>query len=170
MHRDLAPGRHGLLAACVLLGGCMLDARVITDARDDTSTGPGGSAEPEPTGADACATGSASALARCVDAAAIARDITFIAEVRAPDTPHWLAVQELCADRLTMLGFTVEMHAYSTGINVIGRLPGTQAPDEVVLVGAHYDHIPGCLGADDNATGVGGGGGGWGGVGGGEEG
>lgn len=103
---------------------------------------------------DACDPSTATSLARCVDAEAIADDVAFIADIRTPGTPHWLAVQELCIDRLTMLGFTVELHEYETGTNVVGRLPGTETAGEVVLVGAHYDHIPECLGADDNATGI----------------
>lgn len=161
------------LSACLLLCGCMLDARVITESAVDTSASAspsdadvtGGDATgadatgadvtgADPPGSEACAAHSAAALTGCVDAEAIARDVTFIAEVRTPGSPHWLAVQELCADRLTMLGFEVELHEYGGGTNVIGRLPGTELANEVVLVGAHYDHIPGCLGADDNATGV----------------
>lgn len=102
-----------------------------------------------------CGTDTASALARCVDQAAITDDVGFIADIRTPGSPHWLAVQELCTERLTMLGFSVELHEYDTGVNVIGRLAGSEAPDEVVMVGAHYDHIADCLGADDNASGVG---------------
>lgn len=101
-----------------------------------------------------CGTATATALAQCVDADAIADDVGFIADIRTPGSPHWLAVQELCVDRLTMLGYDVELQQYATGVNVIGRLAGTETPDEVVLVGAHYDHIPDCMGADDNATGV----------------
>ncbi|MCX4243796.1 M28 family metallopeptidase [Paraliomyxa miuraensis] len=149
--------------ACTLLCGCMLDARVITEADTDGSASGGGesngsasasSAGAEPGGPEGCATGSATALARCVDADAIAADVSFIADVRTPGSPHWLAVQELCADRLTMLGFDVELQEFTGGTNVIGRLPGAAASNEVVLVGAHYDHIDGCLGADDNGTGV----------------
>lgn len=102
-----------------------------------------------------CGTDTASALARCIDQAAITDDVGFIADIRTPGSPHWLAVQELCTERLTMLGFSVELHEYDTGVNVIGRLPGSEAPDEVVMVGAHYDHIADCLGADDNGSGVG---------------
>jgi hypothetical protein len=125
----------------------------VATAAASTSTGSADSADS--TGAsESCGTTSAAALTRCVDAEAIAEDIGFIADIRTPGSPHWLAVQELCFDRLTMLGFEVELHEYATGINVIGRLPGTEAADEVVLVGAHYDHLQGCMGADDNATGV----------------
>lgn len=125
-----------------------------------SDTGPATSTDASTDGADStgstasCGTEDAASLALCVDGDALADDVGFLAEIRTPGSPHWLAVQELCADRLTMLGFDVELHEYETGINVIGRRAGTSAPDEVVLLGAHYDHIPNCLGADDNATGV----------------
>lgn len=52
---------------------------------------------------------------------------------------------------------------FPTGTNVLGMIRGTEHPDEVVVVGAHYDGLgecgePGgdliCNGATDNATGV----------------
>nr|WP_246351451.1 M28 family metallopeptidase [Deinobacterium chartae] len=39
-----------------------------------------------------------------------------------------------------------------TGRNVIARLPGVQRPD--LLLGGHYDSVPGAPGANDNASGV----------------
>jgi len=130
-------------------------AATETSAIASTSTTADSADSTDSTGtSETCGTNSASALALCVDADAITEDVGFIADIRTPGSPHWLAVQELCIDRLTMLGFEVELHEYATGVNVIGRLPGTETPDEVVLVGAHYDHISDCMGADDNATGV----------------
>jgi len=38
--------------------------------------------------------------------------------------------------------------------NVEAELKGTSRPDEIVIVGAHYDSVSGCPGADDNASGV----------------
>jgi Zn-dependent M28 family amino/carboxypeptidase len=38
--------------------------------------------------------------------------------------------------------------------NVEGEIKGISRPDEIVVVGAHYDSVPGCPGADDNASGV----------------
>ena len=38
--------------------------------------------------------------------------------------------------------------------NLAAELPGTSRPDEIIVVGAHYDSVPGCPGANDNATGV----------------
>jgi Zn-dependent M28 family amino/carboxypeptidase len=67
---------------------------------------------------------------------------------------HWQVVQDLCADRFEAAGFTVERHDYGTGVNVIGVRMGSATPAERVLIGAHYDHIEGCPGADDNASGV----------------
>jgi hypothetical protein len=39
--------------------------------------------------------------------------------------------------------------------NVIATQPGTRHPEDIVLVGAHYDTQPGVPGAADNASGVG---------------
>ncbi|MGH1345605.1 MAG: M28 family peptidase [Nannocystales bacterium] len=39
-------------------------------------------------------------------------------------------------------------------VNLEAVLPGTMRPDEVIVVGAHYDSAPGTPGADDNASGV----------------
>lgn len=38
--------------------------------------------------------------------------------------------------------------------NLEAERPGASAPGEIVVVGAHYDTVMGCPGADDNATGV----------------
>ncbi len=102
---------------------------------------------------DPC-TASPQALADCTDQALYTADLTFIADIRMPGSPHWQAVQDLCADRLAELGYDVQLQDYGTGINVVGMRPGTTSPDELVVIGAHYDHIPECLGADDNASGV----------------
>lgn len=41
-----------------------------------------------------------------------------------------------------------------TGINVIGTLEATKETDEWVVLGAHYDSVKDCPGANDNATGT----------------
>ncbi|MBX9671142.1 MAG: M20/M25/M40 family metallo-hydrolase [Candidatus Obscuribacterales bacterium] len=38
--------------------------------------------------------------------------------------------------------------------NVIADIPGRKRPDKIVVIGAHYDTVPGSPGADDNASGV----------------
>ncbi|MBN1528058.1 MAG: M20/M25/M40 family metallo-hydrolase [Thermoleophilaceae bacterium] len=56
-------------------------------------------------------------------------------------------------------------HSIAQGTNVLGVIPGTELPDEYVIVGAHYDHVGSsctskeagdtiCNGATDNAAGV----------------
>jgi Zn-dependent M28 family amino/carboxypeptidase len=82
-------------------------------------------------------------------------DLAFIAQApRTSIDPHHRAVQDLCAERLTGLGYEVERYDFGDGVNVIGTLPGTTRPDEIVIVSAHYDTIPNSNGADDNASGV----------------
>jgi hypothetical protein len=55
------------------------------------------------------------------------------------------------------------VQAGKRGTNLLGIIPGREVPEEVVIVGAHYDHVSSCgaapaggacNGATDNATGV----------------
>lgn len=105
-------------------------------------------------GAGPCGHDSPEALMHCVEQERYAADVAFVAHTRTPGSKHWYAVRERCLEALDLAGFEVELQDYGTGINVIGTLPGTTAPGEVVLLGAHYDHIADCPGADDNASGV----------------
>ncbi len=89
-----------------------------------------------------------------IDRARYLADLQAIASARPPGSPQHKKVQQLCKERLQQLGFTVELHAYGTGTNVVGKLKGTGAPAEEVLISAHYDSTKGCAGADDNGTGV----------------
>lgn len=120
--------RSGGVAAPVLGAGAEAPARPACDA--DTPLGYG----------------------ECVDATRYGETLRRVAQPRPPGSPHWRAVQSLCQETLVAAGFAVELHRYPTGINVIGVLEGES--EETVMLGAHYDHIPGCDGADDNASGV----------------
>lgn len=56
-------------------------------------------------------------------------------------------------ETLAAMGLTVS----TQGIyhNVVGELPGLTNPDQIIIVGAHYDHIAGDRpGGDDNASGT----------------
>jgi Zn-dependent M28 family amino/carboxypeptidase len=99
-----------------------------------------------------CGYDAPAALAGCVDAERYEDDVERVAAERAPGTAHWQAVQDHCAETLAAAGFDVERRAFPSGVNVVATLPGSDA--EQVIVGAHYDHLSGCIGADDNATGV----------------
>jgi len=73
--------------------------------------------------------------------------------------PHSLAAaRDYISRRCQAEGYAVEVQAYEAqGIlcaNLSITLPGVRWPDQIVLVGAHYDTVPGSPGADDNASGV----------------
>lgn len=138
-------------------GGPSTSADTTTAVADTSGTTAGTTAPADTTttdGDDNPCNDSPDAVADCIEAPRYAEDLTFVADIRTPGSPHWQAVQDLCFDRMTEAGFKVELHEYGTGINVVGQRLGTTAPDEIVLLGAHYDHIDDCMGADDNATGV----------------
>ena len=131
------------------------DASPTTDAA--TAPAPDGAPTPDAAPPDMGAPDPmalALALARQVDRDRVETNLGFIAQPRATDTAHWQAVQDRCAAVFTEAGLEVERHAYGTGTNVLGRRTGTSRPEEVVLIGAHYDSVPNCPGADDNGTGV----------------
>jgi Zn-dependent M28 family amino/carboxypeptidase len=62
------------------------------------------------------------------------------------------------AQAFRTLGYGVTLQPYAVAgksvDNIEAALAGTSIPDEVVLIGAHYDSVRGSPGADDNATGV----------------
>lgn len=99
-----------------------------------------------------CAATDAAGIAACVDAGHWSASVDRIVGARPPGSTHHREVQALCGDTLAELGYAVELERFATGVNVVGTLAGRTS--ERVVVGAHYDHIPGCSGADDNASGV----------------
>lgn len=56
------------------------------------------------------------------------------------------------------LGFEVQRQVYEVqgvpSANLEVTLPGQQYPDQILLLGAHYDSVLGCPGANDNGSGV----------------
>lgn len=75
---------------------------------------------------------------------------------RTPDrlfeAAEWVEAQ------LTQAGYTVEREPFEVRgqrvWNLAAELAGTSDPDELVVIGAHYDSAEGTPGADDNASGV----------------
>ncbi len=130
-----------------------VDGGADTDTGTDSDTGTGSDSDTD-TGATACPSDSIEALIGCVDQERYISDLETIAVIRPPGSDAWQDIQDMCADRLEQLGFAVERHEYGTGVNVIGTLTGKTEPEKQVIVSAHYDHIEGCPGADDNASGV----------------
>ena len=116
------------------------------DRRDPSAAGDETSAPVDPV---------AAALADSLDSDAFAADLRFIAAARPPGSSHWQAVQDRCATSLEAAGFSVErVGADGAGVSVVGYLPGRDPSLPAVVVGAHYDHIADCAGADDNASGT----------------
>jgi Peptidase family M28 len=142
-----------MVTACLalsLLAACSTSSRPAGDA----GTGHPIDEDTSDAGESAGCGASVASMVACVDQERLERDVTFIAAPRLPKSPHWQAVQDLCAERFAQYGFEVELHAYATGVNVIGKRLGSERPDEQLVISAHYDHIANCSGADDNATGV----------------
>lgn len=64
------------------------------------------------------------------------------------------------AAQFAELGYAVNQQRYRSErdaaeySNLEVEIEGSQAADEIVLIGAHYDTVPGSPGADDNASGI----------------
>ena len=147
MGRLLIPCALGL--PCTLTAGCSSSDPPAATA---LPTGPP-LRQNRPNLLEFCGSASGIELAGCVDHDRYLNDLRFIAAPRPSGSDHWQRVQDLCAERFAELGFEVERHDYGGGVNVVGTLPGAST-EAAVVVSAHYDHIFGCLGADDNASGV----------------
>jgi hypothetical protein len=138
-------------AVYLALAGCGRDQPAQAQNEREPEAGPP-VAEPKVTPA---IDPSVAALADRVDPQRYRSDLEFVSAVRPPGSPHWQAVQDRCATSLQEAGFTVERHVSEVGgTNVIGTLPGLEPELPAIVVGAHYDHIPDCAGADDNGSGV----------------
>ncbi|HKZ17533.1 MAG TPA: M20/M25/M40 family metallo-hydrolase [Geobacteraceae bacterium] len=77
------------------------------------------------------------------------------------NTLRYAALQraaQYITDSLEALGLRVWEQSYQADdkkvANIVAELSGTVRPEEIVIVGAHYDSQPGSPGADDNASGV----------------
>jgi len=62
------------------------------------------------------------------------------------------------AETFSASGYEVEEQVYEIdGLpyrNIEACLKGRKSPGETIVIGAHYDTVPGCPGADDNGTGI----------------
>lgn len=120
---------------------------------------------------DGPTTDKARALARDVDGDRVFSDVEALAALHAKDTrvdcaalasraDTWCnltndAARRFIDERLRSLGLSPEVDEVTDHPgtrNVLAELRGTSKPDEVVLVGAHFDAF--FMGADDNSSGV----------------
>lgn len=63
-------------------------------------------------------------------------------------------IEESLAASGYQVGSTAYQALHASVRTLFADLPGSTAADEIVLVGAHYDSVVGCPGANDNGTGV----------------
>jgi hypothetical protein len=67
------------------------------------------------------------------------------------------AAEDFLAASLAKAGYKTDWQTFDVkGVkcsNLIAELKGTSRPDEVIIVGAHYDAVANCPAADDNASG-----------------
>ena len=82
--------------------------------------------------------------------------------IRDATQPEALIVQNYLLDRFDEIGLETYIHNHTATIggtdtlvagNVIAIQPGTEFPDEYIIIASHYDHPDG-PGADDNASGT----------------
>ncbi len=68
------------------------------------------------------------------------------------------AARKYIAGQFESSGYQVKFHEYQlngdTVANIEVELTGTSHPKEIIIVGAHYDAVPGAPGANDNGSGV----------------
>ena len=71
---------------------------------------------------------------------------------------HLQRTTDFLREALASAGLTVHLEPLEaegvTCHNVHGRIDGHAVPEEIILLGAHYDTVQGSPGADDNASGV----------------
>jgi len=74
------------------------------------------------------------------------------------DEVNLSATADFITHSFESFGYTVTFQPYEvkgrTYRNIIVERRGTQEPDRILVVGAHYDTVEGTPGADDNASGV----------------
>lgn len=89
-------------------------------------------------------------------------DVTMLADtIGERNTLRYRQLQqsaEYISDTLRRLRYVVREETYTAAgrqvKNIIAEIKGRRHPDEIVVVGAHYDSSPGSPGANDNASGV----------------
>jgi hypothetical protein len=82
-------------------------------------------------------------------------------EIGERNTVHYNALRaaaDYIGSRFRAVGLTVRDEKYRADdkevANIVAEIKGMEHPDEIVVIGAHYDSPPGSPGANDNASGV----------------
>jgi Zn-dependent M28 family amino/carboxypeptidase len=81
-----------------------------------------------------------------------------IGERNIPSYEHLKASKDYISKALEQSGFKLLYQQYTaegkTVENIEAEISGTSTPYEIIVIGAHYDSVPACPGANDNASGV----------------
>ena len=158
----LGLGRSPVLCLVLVPGLASLVAcKSKDDPKDTTKSAPAPetdtprAAEAEPPAELPKPSSDSSAIADAVDAGRFEADLRLVAAPRPPGSSHWRAVQDRCAAVFEAAGLTTSrFETAEAGTSVIGDKKGTDPELPALVIGAHYDHIPDCAGADDNASGT----------------
>lgn len=74
------------------------------------------------------------------------------------DQKHLTAAKNYIIDTLTQYGYQVDVQSYQIETdefaNLVVNITGQTKPNEILIIGAHYDSITDSPGANDNASGV----------------
>jgi Zn-dependent M28 family amino/carboxypeptidase len=132
-----------LAAAC---GGDDGNTNTTPDAPDGTSDGNNNMSD----GGNGCMR---PALAQTWLPTLLSDVITNLPAPRATTTQRTSARNYL-QTQLTQMGWSPSLAAYSTGANVVARIPATMTTTKRIIVGAHFDTVSGSPGANDNGTGT----------------
>ncbi len=100
-------------------------------------------------------------------AADLERDVRHLAETIGERNMHRRGTLDVTAEwieeQFQEMGVETTRHTYQlqrgvyqgrSSDNIIAEFPGTETPDQIVIVGAHYDTVPNSPGANDNSSGV----------------
>ncbi|HUS29431.1 MAG TPA: M28 family peptidase [Kofleriaceae bacterium] len=138
--------RAALAATLLLTAACGADDSMMTTPDAPTGSSDGSLSD----GAGGCMR---PALAQTWLPTLLNDVITNIPAPRATGTQR-TAARNYLQTQLTQMGWSPSLAAYSTGANVVARIPATVTTTKRIIVGAHFDTVSGSPGANDNATGT----------------
>ncbi|KIG18115.1 Aminopeptidase Y [Enhygromyxa salina] len=143
-----------LVPTLVCTSACQSEAEPVAEPKAAAEAKPKPEPEPEPE-PEPVVSEAAATIADEVDADRYAADLRLIAEPRPPGSPHWQVVQDRCLEVFNAAGFVAtRFEVDGAGVSVVGRKGGKNSSLPELVIGAHYDHIEDCPGADDNASGT----------------
>jgi hypothetical protein len=147
----MSPGRALLLLAAGTLAGCGaggVDPDAAGDGRPADARGPDAAPCAEPAACDWVEDYLREVVGKLSGERPIADGVRLAARATAEERA---SARDYLWQELARLGYTVSLHDYGTGANVVGVLP---APGEaIVIAGAHFDGVPFVPAAADDATG-----------------